>query len=393
MQNPDSDAKLSFTGSDLSEELSLVYSMHAATGSENGFETAWGAILLRLCHCVGASVAALSTYSFASGEVSVLSEAAVDAACASHNINPFCVRNPLFLSSAEFQPGRILSDSDLIGSAQFEKTDFYNDFLVPRGLRHWLCGVIFCSNDEVFYIEFLRAEGRGEFDDNACKRLNQMLGHIQLAMHNHWRLRHTSDLCHALRRVTDRTTRAIFLVDRHATLLHGNHASTKLLDEFDGLQLRNGCLCSSLPIHDRALLEAIKEVADSRELGTDPNVNVTLPGSNPDLSAIVQVHYVGEICSCESGQPCSAVVVSTRSPIRQHDPEDCLFADVYSLTPAQSRLSALVYCGYSLPDAARHLSVSENTLRSHLKQIYSKTNTHGQMEMVHLHARTCVEAF
>lgn len=393
MHNPESDVELPCAESEFSEDLSLVYAMHAAAGNETGFHVAWITILQRLCNDIGASVAALSTYCFASGDVSILSEAAIERGCASHSADPFCVRNPLFLSSAEFLPGRVLSDADLISSARFEKTDYYNDFLIPRGLRHWLCGVVSCTDNKVFYIEFLRATRQGEFDDNARKNLKKMLCHIQLAMNNHWRLRRKEDLCHALRRVADQTTRAIFLVDRQATLLHGNHASMKLLHEFDGLQLRDGRLGSSLPMHDRALLEAIRQVADSRELGSDPNVNVTLPGSDPDISAIVQVHYAGDISNADNGHPCSTAVVSTRSPIRQHDPETCLFAEVYSLTPAQSRLSALVYCGYSLHDAARHLSVSENTLRSHLKQIYSKTNTHGQMEMVHLHARTCVEAF
>jgi DNA-binding CsgD family transcriptional regulator len=35
------------------------------------------------------------------------------------------------------------------------------------------------------------------------------------------------------------------------------------------------------------------------------------------------------------------------------------------------------------------LNLSENTVRSHLKQIFQKTDTHGQMELVHLHARVC----
>jgi len=43
-----------------------------------------------------------------------------------------------------------------------------------------------------------------------------------------------------------------------------------------------------------------------------------------------------------------------------------------------------------LSTIAHSLHVSENTVRSHLKQIFHKTNTHGQMDLVHLHARVCL---
>jgi DNA-binding CsgD family transcriptional regulator len=73
----------------------------------------------------------------------------------------------------------------------------------------------------------------------------------------------------------------------------------------------------------------------------------------------------------------------------RHDPASCVFARQYALTVAQANVSELVLAGQPLKQIARSLNVSENTLRSHLKQIYQKTETHGQMELVHLHARIC----
>jgi DNA-binding CsgD family transcriptional regulator len=52
-------------------------------------------------------------------------------------------------------------------------------------------------------------------------------------------------------------------------------------------------------------------------------------------------------------------------------------------------VGVMIITGHSLAETARKLHVSDNTVRSHLKQIFQKTNTHGQMELVHLHARTC----
>jgi len=51
----------------------------------------------------------------------------------------------------------------------------------------------------------------------------------------------------------------------------------------------------------------------------------------------------------------------------------------------------LLFTGHSLAGAARLLHVSDNTVRSHLKQIFQKTDTHSQMELVHLHSRICID--
>jgi len=72
-----------------------------------------------------------------------------------------------------------------------------------------------------------------------------------------------------------------------------------------------------------------------------------------------------------------------------HDLSVCAFAQQYAFTAAQARVSTLVVAGQSLAGISRTLHLSENTVRSHLKQIYHKTDTHGQMELVHLHARVC----
>ncbi len=58
--------------------------------------------------------------------------------------------------------------------------------------------------------------------------------------------------------------------------------------------------------------------------------------------------------------------------------------EAFGLTPAESRLAALLCDGLSIRDAAENLSVSQNTVRTHLKRIFSKTDTHRQSSLVRL---------
>jgi DNA-binding CsgD family transcriptional regulator len=54
----------------------------------------------------------------------------------------------------------------------------------------------------------------------------------------------------------------------------------------------------------------------------------------------------------------------------------------YGMTPAEQRVALLNMQGYKLDEAADRLSISRNTLRTHLKRIYVKTNTNRQSDLV-----------
>ena len=56
----------------------------------------------------------------------------------------------------------------------------------------------------------------------------------------------------------------------------------------------------------------------------------------------------------------------------------------FDLTPAESRLAALLATGTSIASAAERLRISRETARNHLKAIFSKTGVHRQSELVTL---------
>ena len=97
----------------------------------------------------------------------------------------------------------------------------------------------------------------------------------------------------------------------------------------------------------------------------------------------------GQVFLRQAGVRRGLVMVTVRGGRARHDPASCVFARQYEFTTAQAKVSALVLAGQPLSRVAQSLNVSENTVRSHLKQIFQKTETHGQMELVHLHARVC----
>ncbi|PSO16457.1 LuxR C-terminal-related transcriptional regulator [Bradyrhizobium sp. MOS003] len=68
-------------------------------------------------------------------------------------------------------------------------------------------------------------------------------------------------------------------------------------------------------------------------------------------------------------------------------PDPALISQALDLTPAESRLAALLATGTSIAGAAEHLRISRETARNHLKSIFSKTGIHRQSELVTLVAQ------
>lgn len=69
------------------------------------------------------------------------------------------------------------------------------------------------------------------------------------------------------------------------------------------------------------------------------------------------------------------VEVSTVEPV---------IAGLYGLTPAESRLAAMLMWGKSLSDVSGELQITRETARTHLRNIFAKTQTNRQSELVRL---------
>jgi DNA-binding CsgD family transcriptional regulator len=83
--------------------------------------------------------------------------------------------------------------------------------------------------------------------------------------------------------------------------------------------------------------------------------------------------------SMENGFP---AVVSRRQANRQFKPED--IAREFGLSPRQGSLTALLSQGETLLITAAKLGMTLATARWHLREIFKRTNTHSQLELIEL---------
>ena len=366
---------------------SLLYRIHSLTDANGD----WSDVLALLRDRLDGQLATLSHHHFASGQGAVVCEFP-ESPGFRKTYAEYASRNPWFLSSDEYMAGRVMTGDELLSNKDLLKTDFYRGLLKPHRLFHCMSGVAVRRGQLIYYISLHRGQDQAGFGEREKSSLREVLAHVSLALENRWRLRQASDLNEVMMGVVDRYPHPSILVDASGRVVHCSRSAFALSVPSAGLCIEEGRLAAATPVDRTALREAIRDVADAAARDArDRTRAVTLSVPGGQHPTVVSIYAAGKVFQAETGEVVELVLVTARNPHVEHDIHTCSFVKQFGLSPAQARVSAMIIAGHSLVDTARRLHVSENTARSHLKQIFQKTNTHGQMELVHLHTRSCVD--
>ena len=177
----------------------------------------------------------------------------------------------------------------------------------------------------------------------------------------------------------DGVAAGMFLVDAQAYIVHANASGQAMLD--GGSVVRDRC--GRLIAADRKADQALREAFTAAAGGSNDNVVVTLrPRDGECWNAHVLPLASG--IRRQTGAPYAAVAaVFIRKAALNTCPLEAI-ASLYGLTPAELRvLTAIVEIG-GVPEVAPALGVSETTVKSHLKNLFEKTGTKRQADLVKL---------
>lgn len=84
---------------------------------------------------------------------------------------------------------------------------------------------------------------------------------------------------------------------------------------------------------------------------------------------------------------CSVIIASfavLARPDNEALPAIDIIGALFDLTPAEARIARGIARGLSPAELARELEVTQETVRSHLKRVFSKTATNRQNELARL---------
>lgn len=179
----------------------------------------------------------------------------------------------------------------------------------------------------------------------------------------------------------------VLLVNARGQLMIANTVAEALMARQDGLR-RSGTLLSGSRLPDTLRLQtAIDHVVGggtSRARAAAPVIALGRAERRPLLVAIVATDQPPA-----TAEDCAAIlyVFDPAQELRRLIEPVC---KLYGLSPVETRLTCLLADALSLADAAAAMHVREQTARSYLKQIFLKTDTNRQAELVWLMLKSAV---
>lgn len=179
----------------------------------------------------------------------------------------------------------------------------------------------------------------------------------------------------------------VLLVNARGQLMLANGIAEALMARQDGLR-RSGTLLSGSRLPDTLRLQtAIDHVVGggtSRTRAAAPVIALGRAERRPLLVAIVATDQPPV-----TAEDCAAIlyVFDPAQELRRLIEPVC---KLYGLSPVETRLTCLLADALSLADAAAAMHVREQTARSYLKQIFLKTDTNRQAELVWLMLKSAV---
>jgi DNA-binding CsgD family transcriptional regulator len=179
----------------------------------------------------------------------------------------------------------------------------------------------------------------------------------------------------------------VILLDRGASLLFANTRATALLERQDGLQHDECFISATEPRDDVRLQAALQRALHSNLIQSDDDEDrnnapfVTLQRADHERALIATVMNV-ENAAIDPRDP--AVIVYLFDPEQNVEQTLAPVCRLYKLTAVETRLVQHLVNGMRLSHAAEHMQIQPDTARAYLKQIFAKTRTNRQVDLVRL---------
>jgi len=194
--------------------------------------------------------------------------------------------------------------------------------------------------------------------------------------------------------ILDKLDRGVVLLDVNGKVLDSNAIGRAVLANGSGIMVRKNRLTFADGETDSQFNRLLEANGGARADGkaarktgakADPSAGkaarvvaakIKRPGAVSCLVLITPVTLDGEAHT-------AGFLALIYSPAERRDITPEVLLEIYGLTRAQADVARQLYAGLSVEETAARLGLSLNTVRTHLKQIFSKCEVQSQAELMH----------
>lgn len=279
---------------------------------------------------------------------------------------------------SELEIPRASTCSDLLPSRRWLSSDLYRDYLQPFNIHRML--LIDVWRDPVLMVRLVmeRTGDQDDFNDDDRRLLERLAKHLANSMDLRATLQRVRASSEFYQEAMDQLGVGALFLNAAGHVVQSNNTGAELLAQRNGLYLRDGKLAVNkgrTGEHFRAMLRALLSADASTPRG------MRLLDDHGNMLLEIVGRRLPSNGAFEAKTPVVVLLVTACREERK-EPSAHLLHDLYGFTACEARLAKLLVQGYSAQEAADVLSVSINTVKTHLKGIFEKMGYNKQSQVV-----------
>ena len=276
--------------------------------------------------------------------------------------------------------GELVPTPDLFTDAQKKTSSTYNDFLRKTGMQQGfhvrLDGP---GRSQIVWALSECSETRG-WSSAQIDGIKLLLPHVRHFASVQHLLADAGALGMSLVQLLDNSRVGVIQLDRHRRILAANDRARSLLLRRDGIHDMEGELRAHERTEARHLDALIGRAVPRPGIRASTGL-MTIRRSNATTRLVLHVNPVGQLGVGIRGSRVAALVLVV-DPESQTTIDADLVRVTMGLTPAQSRVAAMLAEGRTLREIAAVAGCTVGTVRWHLKQIFRRQGITRQTELV-----------
>ena len=280
--------------------------------------------------------------------------------------------------------GSFVQSNDIMPLTDLQRSAFFDEVLRPQDMAHNFMVPLAASQEFQVGFNICRSERQGPFEADALRLFSQLYPHLRRALLLGFRLDGYKALQSAAFHVLDRLSAGFIILDRATRVLFANAAARSIASDGGALRLRNGSVVGAYPTYGQQLERLIQAAVRGMPVAT-----MSIPHPQDDrvftvLASSIRSRDIDRFSGLGMRDP--AVMLVITDPLRPLDIPAEWIMDAYGLTQAEANVALASASGASIPEIAQRLSVSPNTVKTHLRRVFAKTGVSRQAELARVTA-------
>jgi DNA-binding CsgD family transcriptional regulator len=298
-------------------------------------------------------------------------------------VRDFGLEKNILTSAVSALPvGAIYSDEKLVGRRRLRQSRFWNDWMAPQDMYGGLACKLIETGSSIWFVDVQRGRNQPAFDENEVELIGFLAPHLRRAAEvsrKFWKTR-------ALAATFSHLPFGIIFVDGHLNILMANAVAEDILARPQGmLRRRSGTLVTEDTRGGALLRQFVVDAGSAGDrggIGGDFMLGREDAGSSPGIAVSVSPFRTSEI-EGRLIEPCAVVALREMTfDLPRGLPEQA--RRLFDLTSRETQLAVSLAAGRTLREAAEAGNIRFSTARSYLEEIFAKTGTRQQSQLVAL---------